>query len=647
MESARLNIGIPSTKDSTMEENKSPKLYLNMIIGDFESPDIVKRAIDYLYNHVDGFYITVNYKTKKPTKKHPIMKLLASYAKKDFVASVSTTKWTDEFDVARNFAMDQVPKGNNIYIIWADADDVWMEPELIPDVLENMVLNNIKAVFLPYWYQVDLDENGDVANIITEQTRERIIINDGSYKWIAPLHETLIDQTETNNRKVSIEKPIVVHYTTEERMDANIIRNMRILEKTHLKQKGKDPRTSMYLAKTYFDLAKSSFGADEEEYRKYANLAMEYFGLYLEGEGKPGTPEYISPSGWAEERSTAWNYIAEIAILGGALEAAESALKSAIDESEKFPNYYVDLASLYIRMNKFEKAKHYLTIGTNLPTPKTTLISTPRDFKLRALEATAQIALHEKDFETAKKATTQMLLLLPGDKGLSDRLSIIESLLVFNKACQSAVYLGKYLEQINETDKIPHLINSFSKDMQSEKFASEMRMLFLPERTWAQNEITILAGPGFEEWTPNSLETGLGGSEEAIVYLAQELNQLGWKVTVYANPGPDAGDFDGVEYRMWYDLNPKDSFNVLVLWRGIGFVDMKPRAKFTTLWMHDVPNNPDFTKERLDLIDKVVVLSEFHKTLFRMNDNGEFKDIPDSKFWISSNGISDMSEFTK
>ena len=110
MESARLNIGIPSTKDSTMEENKSPKLYLNMIIGDFESPDIVKRAIDYLYNHVDGFYITVNYKTKKPTKKHPIMKLLASYASEDFLTSVTTTKWTDEFDVARNFAMNKFLK---------------------------------------------------------------------------------------------------------------------------------------------------------------------------------------------------------------------------------------------------------------------------------------------------------------------------------------------------------------------------------------------------------------------------------------------------------------------------------------------------------------------------------------------------------
>ena len=48
--------------------------------------------------------------------------------------------------------------------------------------------------------------------------------------------------------------------------------------------------------------------------------------------------------------------------------------------------------------------------------------------------------------------------------------------------------------------------------MQSEKFAAEMRRLFTPPRTWAQNEITIVAGPGFEEWSPDSLKTGLGGS---------------------------------------------------------------------------------------------------------------------------------------
>lgn len=290
-------------------------------------------------------------------------------------------------------------------------------------------------------------------------------------------------------------------------------------------------------------------------------------------------------------------------------------------------------------MGEWKKAKHYLVIGTNMPKPSTTIVTTPRDFELRSLEATAQIALNEKDFKIAKKATLKMLELMPENKGIKERLTVLNSLIIFNKACQSAVFLGKYLEQIKEEDKIPHLIKSFSKDMQSEKFAAEMRRLFTPPRLWAQNEITIVAGPGFEEWSPDSLETGLGGSEEAIVHMSNELTALGWRVTVYANPGTKAGDFNGVDYRMWFEFNPHDEFNVLVLWRGIGFADVKPKSKYTMLWLHDVPNNPDFTKERIDSLDSIMVLSEFHKSLLMMNDNGEFKPVPEEKLWVSSNGI--------
>jgi len=179
-------------------------------------------------------------------------------------------------------------------------------------------------------------------------------------KWVAPLHETLIDQKQENSRKVLLKEPIVVHLTDDKRLDNNIARNLKILELTHKKEKGKDPRTSMYLAKTYFDRAKSFFSDNPDKYQEFSTLALAYFDLYLNGRGKPGEADYLAPSGWAEERSTAWSYIAEIAILSGAYEAAIDALKSAIDESEKFPNYYVDLASVYIKLKKWDKAKHYL-----------------------------------------------------------------------------------------------------------------------------------------------------------------------------------------------------------------------------------------------------------------------------------------------
>lgn len=621
-------------------ENKNQyKLFLSMIVADFESPLMLKRAIDYLIDYVDGLYITVTYKKEKPKKNHPLVELIHSYKTDEKFVEVSFFKWVEDFSIARNFAMDQVPKGKNVYLFWVDTDDVVMSPELIPDVMNTVVSQGIKAVYFPYWYQVELDSQGDVRQILTEQKRERIILNDGTFKWIGSLHETLIDQGKENRKKVLLKEPVVVHLTNNDRFDVSIKRNLAILESTHKKEGGKDPRTTMYLAKTYYDLAKQSYGVDEKIFKEYADKAVSHFGVYLEGKGDPGSDSYITPSGWPEERSTAWQYLAELSVLVGDLESAESSLKYAIDESEKFPNYYVDLAHVYIRMGKWDKAKHYLTIGTNLPEPKTTIITNPRDSKLRAYEATAKIALNEKNFEVAKKAFEEMSILLPEDESLVSRIRAIDSLMMFNKACQSAVFLGKYLEMVGEQSKIPYLIQSFSNDMQQEKFAAEMRMLFYPPRTWAQNEITIFAGPGFEEWSPDSLSTGLGGSEEAIVYLAKELYHIGWRVTVYANPGEKAGTFDGVDYKMWYEFNPNDNFNVLVLWRGISFIDMNPKAKFIALWNHDVPNVSDFTKERLDKIDKLIVLSEYHKSLFLMNENGEFKPIPENKFWLSSNGI--------
>ena len=161
---------------------------------------------------------------------------------------------------------------------------------------------------------------------------------------------------------------------------------------------------------------------------------------------------------------------------------------------------------------------------------------------------------------------------------------------------------------------------------------------------WEENEIAIVCGPGAEQWSPKSIEKGLGGSEEAVVYLGQELTKLGWKVTVFANPEAEEGDFDGVLYQNYYKFNPEDLFNHLILWRSVGFTDTKPKARGKIiLWMHDMPNVNDFTEERLKLIDKIGVLSEYHKEQFKYVDkNGGFVKIPDEKFLLTHNGIPDL-----
>ena len=51
---------------------------------------------------------------------------------------------------------------------------------------------------------------------------------------------------------------------------------------------------------------------------------------------------------------------------------------------------------------------------------------------------------------------------------------------------------------------------------------------------WDNNSIVIYSNFPFhvEDWSPLSVNKGIGGSEEAIIYLGQELVKLGYQVTV-------------------------------------------------------------------------------------------------------------------
>ncbi len=611
------------------------KLYLSMIVEENEPLEFLQRGLSTIKDYVDGLFITITYKNTEP-KSSPLIDYLKSVG-----ANLSFFKWVYSFADARNFALNQLPKGNDVYFTWIDSDDIVQNPENIRGLLTFMQDNKISSTYVPYLYQVELDDKGNIKEVLIEHKRERLIRNDGTWKWIGMLHETLVEQRTENIIKIQRDDFKVVHLSDPSRFDKAINRNVEILEKQAAKELHKDPRTLVYLAKAYTDQGKMATKAVDQKI--LFEKALLLFTEYLEGAGKPGTPGYIEGSGWPEERGTAWAYVAEISIMNGQYNTAIRALMNALVEAPAYPMHYVTLAMVYTMLKDYPKAKHWLMVATNVPEPDTTLIQTPRDLKIRALEVDYNIALAEGKLKRAVEDSELICEINPNDQAYKDRLQLVTSILAANKASQSIVYLGKYLEQIKEPERIPALVNSIPRDLQVEKFASEMRHKYNPARTWGKDEICILAGPGFEEWSDKSIETGLGGSEEAIVYLSRELAKLGWKVTVYANPGKDEGMREGVTYKQWYDLNVKDNFNVLILWRGIGFVDMNAKAKFTLLWCHDMPSNPDLTEERVNKLDKIAVLSEYHKSQFRMQlKDGSFVKIPEEKFFLTSNGLPDF-----
>jgi glycosyltransferase involved in cell wall biosynthesis len=77
----------------------------------------------------------------------------------------------------------------------------------------------------------------------------------------------------------------------------------------------------------------------------------------------------------------------------------------------------------------------------------------------------------------------------------------------------------------------------------------------------------------------------MGGSEEAVVYLAPELAKLGYDVTVF---GEVSEPFiaQGVQWLPWDRMDRRDFFNILIIWRTPQFVEQF-NARKIFVDMHD------------------------------------------------------------
>lgn len=157
---------------------------------------------------------------------------------------------------------------------------------------------------------------------------------------------------------------------------------------------------------------------------------------------------------------------------------------------------------------------------------------------------------------------------------------------------------------------------------------------------WENNSIVIYSNFPFhvEDWSPLSVNKGIGGSEEAIIYLSQELVNLGYQVTIFNRCGDMAGVYGGVVYQSVDKFNPQDNFNVLIFHRAwVQPMQMKVKAKKIAVWMHDNPKlfAPIEDSQRLDFLssfDKIFMLSKFHKSLLP-------GWIPEDKIFLTTNGI--------
>ena len=594
------------------------KISFCLIIKDDSELPSLKKLMPTVSPYVDSVHITANGKEVGKIE--------------EYVSSngwnYTYKKWTKNFAEARNFNFSQVDDDTD-FILWLDTDDQLIRGDKLRDIAKTAMEKGNDAVFFTYWYGAKFSGEPSMETfekVELSQMRERLI-KPGTIEWKSRLHETPVPKdgakyTYSVCKYHEKDQPLVVLHLGadrdihEEDLLRRMKRNQELLELQLADERAvgeADPRTLLYLMKIYA----------ESEDQEVLSLCIDM-----------GT-EYLAKSGWDQERARANALMAVCYGKLGHYRQAEVLLMDAIREFEADPLLYLHLSRVYSRLGKWRQMKHWLKIGLEMDLTEHSS-SMDNILELEILSTELMLDLYtngEKKVHKALVAAKKLLKLNPTEQNETN-VELLTNLTKLDKASERAHKLVIYMNDIGKPELIEPFLNTLPKEIGSLPFAYKLRNKFATPRVWRSDEICYLAnfgGDHFEKWSPESLASGIGGSETAVIQLSKKWVEMGYKVTVYGDPprGKE-GDYDGVTYLPWYAFNRKDKFNIFIQWRN-GSLAKKVSAKKFYIDLHDVAHSIDYA-DKLDQIDKIFVKSEYHRNLL--------KDIPSSKIQVISNGIS-------
>ena len=579
--------------------NKIKIAALLIVKGTDDEAPLLEKCLKSVSKHVDGIFLNVNHKEGAEASQ-AVLDVARAYTD-----NIIITTWEDDFAKARNANLAQVPAEYE-WCIWLDTDDTVDHPEKIRPVAEKS--KNFDCIYVDYLY--DRDEEG---NPLTVHMVGRLFKNNGSHQWKGRIHETLI---ETRGVIQGATKDFtIIHNADNDRKDRSLERNIKLLEKQlEDESKDPDPRTFYYLAGTYMDVG------DHESAKQLFN-------------------DYLTLSGWDQERAAAHTKLGRIYFEEGNRAEAKKHFMQAIGEDPTDPEPRVEMGSLEVDLKQYGKAVHWLEGVTKMKKHMSTLERNPMSYTFRTylLLADAYLNMGGEHLEKAAKYAKKARSYKKHNKDVADWTKMIEGIYEEKKELEGYIREYKRLKDIGSKEQAQKVLDSIPEHLSDNVVVAALRKENQSFK-WPKKSIAIMTGDtALDAWGPWSLKEGIGGSEEAVVRLSRQLSKLGWKVVVFGKPGHNTGlDEDGVMWRNYWDCNLDDEFDIFVAWRAPFMFDKKIKARKSYLWLHDVMEPGEFTPQRIANFTKCIVLSNYHRNLFPM--------IPDEKILLSANGI-DPEEF--
>jgi len=591
------------------------RLALCLITKGDEELESLTNAVLSVYEHVDGVFITTNGKSSTETE------IWASGHDK---IQLSHLDWNKNFAEQRNFNFSQVPKGYD-YILWMDSDDVIMSPELLRNYAGIAKKRGLDCMFFTYIYGAEFNGEPSINTFVREemvQNRERLI-RPGATVWKKRIHETPVptdpDTYSYAGVKYSEKEPIAwLHLGADrdmspEDMDKRMLRNRELLElelEDERKQGEADPRTILYLMKIYAE------DKDPEILQRCVEM----------GE------EYLSKSGWDEERAVACSLMSKCLGLLGENEKAKEFLLKAIQEYPYSPLLYFHLSRICFNLGQYREMRHWMDVGRRLDFSEgTSSMSNILEMKTLLAELSFNYYYFAKrDIRRAYQAIKVLYEYLP-TKENREILEQVARQTDLDVAAEHAHKLMRYLVEIQQENLVPRLLGSLPPAIKNLPFAAKYLVRYSKPKLWGEKEICYYANFGgnhFEKWDGDSLKKGIGGSETAVIRLAEEWTKLGYKVTVYGDPEKEI-EVNGVLYKPFYTFNVRDKFSTFIQWRRSNLAG-RISAKRFLVDLHDVFGENSHLPQ-IDSIDKLMVKSKFHSEYA--------PNVPSSKKKVISNGI--------
>ena len=564
------------------------KLSLAIIYKD--EVDAVIDLCNQLEPYVSQFVITNAAKTKSSyyelQKKFDNPKLKLSYF-----------KWCDHFGKAREFNREQIETD---YFIWLDTDDVVQGLDKLEELVVNMMAAGLDAVYLRYDYQ-----KNDLNESTGDHWRERIV-RTKHFKWAQTrCHETLIAPAAATARD---ERVVVLHSKTLDQQKDSLLRNIKLLLQDF--DETKDPRVAMYLGDNLMTL---------EMYQE----AVKYL-LYL-----------VENGGWDEDKYRAWLKIGEIYYKNQDYERSLNACFEAEKLLPEFPDAYYLKATVYNALNQPKKVFEWVKVAMLKPVPETLSVIDPTLYEYRGLFMGALAALELGKVEDAYKLLKIVRERSPEYELARKMEPLFEEAYYDGKAIDTTKWLVYYLkENKGNPEKI---LAALPNKLFADPRLNAIRATILPTKTWGKGSIAFFCGASGEPWGADTLEKGMGGSEEAVVYLSRELAKLGHEMTVFNDREEEYLDIfksnnaATVTYKPWTLLNPNDTFDIFIAWRAPENIrGVNARVKLVDL--HDtIQPERVYSVAELEPECKFMVKSQYHRSLY--------PELPDNRFVVIGNGI--------